>query len=1030
MLVTRQTKIPFSWVIMAMVPWAFFYFMITVNGVNFFILNRLIDNPAVLTFSVTLPGLFFAFVPLGSYINFMSDRIWTRWGRRKVFLVFGFSGIATMMFFYPLAGSIWVFLGLMFGASFFAQFNGTFEALKLEIIPPDLRGRSVAIGQWIGTSMNIVFWMAVIGRMDEVIPFFTGHLNGLTILYWGASASLLIMVYIYFFGIHEVNPNSTIVGEKFSLKAVWKALSMPQLRYLYILGIASSLLGTGLGSVGSLLYINQWGYSFQEMGVNIAVGGIINLCLIPIIGILADKGQNRMRIWLTCAMVIMLLNITYFSYVTWYLPDQRPSLVEMIFFGETTCIVGIISGMVYFPLIYDYIPRNLMGTYSAGFGILSTIVAFLMGNGLGLFLLCWARLFQPPAGEMVQVCFANEMSKPQVAQVLNHEPLFAPSGDQAAASDIIARPWYANGMVKDSGFCYEIRLRDADSEAKLKRKEDLVKEGDTLEAKIKEDRKSGAAAEAIAKEEKELAPMRAEREALGVELGKRASTWRAEVLRGLGGVLMKDGQEILGKATAKAVVSSVSTSRKAKEKELAKLDASLRAEDPSAIGLTLVGLDKGFALSISAIQSEGKDPNEVIRHLCQRLCILADKVAPGLITNKGISTAVRVQPATILDLALVENPVRTFVSPISKVMNAVLSQFTELPPPDQKLISLARNLCKGGEISHARVEALQGRNGVRMTAVAAKESPGEPEAWTAKLLEKARTECASLKLTVPRPVVDQGVVPIKYNYLAGYLYVFTLVSIGFGLVRYFISKEKAGVVRKLGREEALSDKEKAAATAAANANSPQMEAVSGEIYTPGYLIPKVLFALLGIGLIAVAGKQAWPDVRLLLMGARTEAIAVSAIATKPGQGDVLMKNQAELGAKIKQVGDSKDYNWTFYNVFAFEAKTGQQVTFRREVGCKLKPSMPLIDDSGLSTTALLFYDPQNLSRAVLPLEYSTWFLPVLLGIFGLGIFGVGLTLAFHARKPIQLSANAAVIEVPGRGEEAEQLAAMSLEPEQ
>ena len=1018
MLVTRQNKIPFSWVIMAMVPWAFFYFMITVNGVNFFILNRLIDNPAVLTFFVTLPGLFFTFIPLGSYFNFMSDRIWTRWGRRKIFLVVGFSGIASVMFCYPLVGNVWVFLSLMFVAAFFSTFCGTFEALKLEIVPPDMRGRSMALGQWINTSMNIVFWMVVIGRMDEVIPFFSGHLNGLTILYWGAATGLLILVFIYFFGIHEVHPKSTITGEKFSLKAVWKALTMPQLRYLYLFGIASSCLGTSLGSVGSLLYINQWGYSFQEMGINVAIGGIINLCLIPIIGVLADKGQNRMRIWLTCSVVIMLLNITYFSYVTWYLPDQRPSLVEMIFFGETTCIVGIISGMVYFPLIYDYIPRNIMGTYYAGFGILSSIVGFLTGNGLGLFLLCWARLFQPPAGEMVRVCLANEMRQPQVAQLLHHDTLYTPDGARAVARDIVAKPWYANGVVKDSGFCYEIRLRDADGEAKLKRKEDLTKMGDALEAKIKQDRKSGAPAEAIARNEKELVPMRAERAALGLELEKRADSWRGEVLRGLDQSLMKEGSEILGKTTAQAVVSSVPTSRKAKEKEVAKLDGLLRAEDPSAIGLTVVNFDRGFALSVSAILPEGKDQNQVMQSLCRRLSVLAEKVAPGLMSNKVSNSIVMVKPTTILDLALVEDPVRNFVSPISRVMNAVLSQFTELPPPNQKLISLARNLCKGGQFSHARVETLQGRNGVRITAVAGDETPGDPDTWTAKLVEKARTECASLKLTVLKPVVDQGVVPIKYNYLAGYLYVFVLVSCGFGLVMFFISKEKAGIVRKLGAEEAQSERKKAAEAAAANAASPQIEAVSGETYTPGYLLPKILFALLGVAVMVVAARQAWPDARLLFVGNRAEAVAISAIATKPGQADVVMRNQAELSAKIKQVGDAKDYNWTFYTEFAFETKTGQQVTFRRNVGCKLKPSMPLIDDSGLSTTALLLYDPQNSSHAVLPLEYSTWFLPALLGIFGLGIFGIGTTLACHARKPIQLSASAAVnIEVPETGEE-------------
>ena len=41
----------------------------------------------LLSFLFSLPGLLLMFIPLGPYISFMSDRIWTRWGRRKIFLI-------------------------------------------------------------------------------------------------------------------------------------------------------------------------------------------------------------------------------------------------------------------------------------------------------------------------------------------------------------------------------------------------------------------------------------------------------------------------------------------------------------------------------------------------------------------------------------------------------------------------------------------------------------------------------------------------------------------------------------------------------------------------------------------------------------------------------------------------------------------------------------------------------------------------------------------------------------------------------
>lgn len=1006
MLTTRQNKIPLSWVIMTMIPWGFFYFMITVNGVNFFILNRLIENPATLTFFMSLPGLLFMFIPLGAYINFMSDRIWTRWGRRKIFLVVGFSGTALAMFLYPLAPNIWFFLSVMFLAAFFGNFNAPFEALKLEIIPPDMRGRSMALGTWFVTSLNIVFWMMIIGRIDEVIPAWGKALSGIKILYWTAGAGLLVVVFIYLFGIHEVHPKSKITGEKFNFKTVWTALSMPQLRYLYIFAIATSFIGSSLGSMGMLLYINQWGYSYQEMGVNISIGGILNLFLIPIIGTLADKGQNRMRIWLTCSATIMLMNICYFCYVTFYLPDQRPSLVEIIFFGETTCIVGILSGMIYYPLVFDYIPRNLIGTYYAGHGILIGIVGFITSNGLGLFLLGWANIFQPPAGEMVRLCLDKEMRQPQIEQILYHGSLNAPNGKPALNHDVVAKPWYANGIVTDSGICYEIRLRDDDSRDKLKHKDELKTQADTLEAKIKQNRKDGK--NISPKSEKELADLRAENTALGQELDTRVASWRKEVLHSLDGKLFKEGAEILSNTPAQSAVSLLPTLRKAKEKEIDKLNRLLRAENSDIVGMTTIRRDRGFALSLAVLLPQGKDKDQVMHAFYERLMDLAKKEAPSLISDKASYSDVEVKPTAVIDLALVEKPILTFVSPISKVVNAIISIFTELPPPDQKLISLARNLCKSGQITQARVEELQGKTGIRLTVVSDDKKTGDEAGWLEKFMKSTRTECASLKLTIPQAVVDQGVVPIKYNYLAGYLYVFTMVLLGFALVRYFISKEKAGIVRKLGAEEAQAEKKNAAAAAEAAVSNETSQEPTGsvETYTPGYLLPKVLLAFLGLAILFAAFKQGGKDVQLLFRGTHAEAVATAVIVKKMGQADEVLKNEAELNAKTKAVGNTKDYSWTFYNQLTFETKEGKEVTFVREVGCKMKPSMPLLDENGLSTTALLLYNPQDPSQTVLPLEYSTWFFTALLTLFGTAIFLIGTTLAWHANKPIQLSPSA------------------------
>jgi MFS family permease len=980
---------------MTMVPWLFFYLLITVNGVNFFVLNRLIDNPAALTFALSLPGLIFMFVPLGPYISYKSDRIWTGWGRRKPFLLIGFTGMALVLFSYPLAPNIWVFLSLMFLGALFGCFNTPFEALKLEIVPPAMRGRSAAIGTWITTAVNIVFWMFIIGRFDEVILFLKVPLSGDKLIFWSAATGLCIALFVYFFGVHEMQPHSEMTGEKFSFKTMWKSLTMTQLRYLYVFGIAAGLLGANLGALGMLLYINQWGYSLQEMGFNIAVGGIINLFLIPAIGLLADKGKghNRMKIWLTCLTLILLLNVSYFSYVTWYLPDQRPSLVEIIFFGEITAVASIVAGVVYYPLVYDYVPRNLMGTYFAGISILSGITGFLSVNGLGMFLLGWATLFQPPAGEMARVCLKQELNGAEVARMVSAVGVSTPDGVQAGASDIVVHPWFANGIVQDTGICHEIRLRDAIGEAKRQRLETAKKESEAMEAKK------------VAADTPKFVALREEIATLTAEVNRRKEAWGAEVQRALAGKLIESGEETFSTACGQAVTALLPTQRKPRESEVDKLTHALRLEIPDFVALRTVSQGHSFYLLVSSLLPTGTDKDSTIASVCDEVVRLSDSLVPGLLAPNAVCTQAQVQPAVTAEIALVENPAPAFVSPISRVVNSVLSLVTTVPATGQKLVSLARTLGAGEGMGAARVESLPGRNGLRVLKVLPAAATDEsPSALAAKLVEQVRTEGASLKLTVPAPLVDQGLVPVQYNYMVGYIYVFTMVLLGFVLVAVFLLKEKAGIVRKLGAEEVEAESAQAEERKKLAEENPSQvtPATAIHTYTPGFLVPKLLFAAIGLAAMALAFSQAWPHLRLFVHGQKAEAVAVSVLVTKPSQPSCQLATQAELEEKSKEVRNAKDYKWTFYNVFRFETPDGREITFQREVGCKLKPSIPLLDQTGLPSTSKLLYDPKDPTCAVLPLEFSSWFVPGLVGLFGFAAFLVGATLAWFARKPIPI----------------------------
>jgi len=629
------------------------------------------------------------------------------------------------------------------------------------------------------------------------------------------------------------------------------------------------------------------------------------------------------------------------------------------------------------------------------------------------------------------------MSQPQVQQVLRSANLKTPAGTKAPETAITARPWFANGIVQNQGACYEVRLRDDEADTMREDRDKLKSEIGIVEAKLKDAREHNAAAKTIDERAAELAKKKAEHDKLATELDRRAASWQAQVVAGLGDRIMKPGSEVLATTPARAVVTTLPTTRKPTDTELDKLNRLFRAASPDMIGLrTILQPDRSFAISIGAALHEGQDAAVVAHDACQRARALTETVAPKLVAASAQPSDPVVNAAEVVDVALVEDPVRNFVSVISRGVNFAISAFTEVPPPDLKLHALARGLCKLDTIANTRVDTLAGRNGVRIFVVAntatltnvgawqtklLKSAPAEMRKiidkadvafWQARLLEQVRTEGASLKLTVLQPVVAKDIVPMQYNYMVGYIYVFIKVGIGFLLVLYFIRMERLGKVRKLGAEEAEvhAAHHKAhedALAAAANDNSPDAPpAEERETYTPGYLMPKLLLTASGLLLTIVAVAQAWPSLRLLAYGQRGDAVAVAVIAHKVGLPEIEFKTQAELTAKLDEVTASKDYGWTFYNQFAFEPREGQQVTFRRDVGCKLRPTLPLLDDTGLPTAAPIRYDASHPELAILPYEYSTWFAPVLTGLLGLMTTLTGAILAWYARKPIILQSSA------------------------
>jgi hypothetical protein len=94
-----------------------------------------------------------------------------------------------------------------------------------------------------------------------------------------------------------------------------------------------------------------------------------------------------------------ILRVAYYIFVEFYLPDQRPTIGHLILFGQAQSIIGHFSGIAMMPLLFDYIPRDKMGTAQAGFNFVRGVTRMIMLNGLGVWITYYSKWFMP-AGQL------------------------------------------------------------------------------------------------------------------------------------------------------------------------------------------------------------------------------------------------------------------------------------------------------------------------------------------------------------------------------------------------------------------------------------------------------------------------------------------------------------------------------------------------------------------------------------------------------------------------------------------------------
>lgn len=385
-------------------PWSAMLYFGNCGGAPLtFTIRKLTESPVTVAFltSINFAMIFLVSAP----VAYMSDRIWTRWGRRRPLLIAGWTGGAVAMFFVPLADNIWTLAALIVVFQFCSDVGAPYEPLYNEVIPPSQRGRASMMRNILNNVSNLFFNGVMLAQFDRHYDLGRAerwlHLNGERALYWVGSALILLAALLLAVRVRETPPPESIRRERFSpVRFVREVFGDRQRWMVYLLYICPFLVIAGIGTYVASAYgafvtlfqTEQLGFTKQQIGWGGGAIGIVNMILfIPAWGWLADR-LPRLKMFRFALVAPVVVNLVLFLTVRY---GTHYSLSYAVMLGFAIANEGCMS-MIYVlwgPLVYDYLPSNAYGTAHAGFSFVGGLTNFLLINGVGWWVKGFTHLF-------------------------------------------------------------------------------------------------------------------------------------------------------------------------------------------------------------------------------------------------------------------------------------------------------------------------------------------------------------------------------------------------------------------------------------------------------------------------------------------------------------------------------------------------------------------------------------------------------------------------------------------------------------
>ncbi|HEU5077642.1 MAG TPA: MFS transporter [Opitutaceae bacterium] len=325
---------------------------VTVNALVFTV-KHFTDDPRLIALTSSI-GTGFSFL-IGPICNYLSDRIWTRLGRRRPFIVVGWTAVAFGMALIPFMPSYGALATLVVVYTLIGDMATPVEPLCMEVVPPEQRGRSMAVRLIMIQACLLFYFQILFPRFDDhfqisqAVPLLGGlEFTGEKMIY--AIGSLLFFSAVAFalFCVRETKvpdaPNITLRELEFApIKGARNFLTEifadRRWWWIYLLYCSANafLFSWTNSPLYTLLLTDQFGYTKPNIAIMSLPAMVVGvLAIMPIMGWYSDK-QPRLSYPLLGALAVVGFAVPWLLRAHFEMPmDHLPNVGWLLVLGGLT----------------------------------------------------------------------------------------------------------------------------------------------------------------------------------------------------------------------------------------------------------------------------------------------------------------------------------------------------------------------------------------------------------------------------------------------------------------------------------------------------------------------------------------------------------------------------------------------------------------------------------------------------------------------------------------------------------------------